>query len=64
MEEISDVEKGALDEMLKAMFAYEPAERPTVGDLLQSRWMREWGFPQLDTMGSLDSTQVSVVTMK
>lgn len=43
-----DVEGGelrALEELLRAMLAYEPAERPTAQQLMESEYMTRWAMP-------------------
>ncbi|KFH45653.1 hypothetical protein ACRE_035280 [Hapsidospora chrysogenum ATCC 11550] len=43
-----DVEGGelrALEELLSAMLAYEPAERPTAQQFMESEYMTTWAMP-------------------
>ncbi|KAI9932288.1 hypothetical protein ASPWEDRAFT_51039 [Aspergillus wentii DTO 134E9] len=50
MEELGDEEKYALLGMLKAMLMFRPEERLTAAEVLESKWMKEWGFPELERM--------------
>ncbi|MCJ1230830.1 hypothetical protein MMC12_007504 [Toensbergia leucococca] len=38
----------ALEKMLRNMLVYNPRERATVSDVLESEWMKGWGFPALE----------------
>lgn len=45
MDLVSMEEKDALLAMLKPMLMYKPEDRVSVGDVLKSRWMADWGMP-------------------
>ena len=39
----------SLEKILRAMLIYEPTERATASDIMESDWMKRWGLPSLDT---------------
>lgn len=43
--DVAGGELHALEEMLKAMMAFEPADRPTAGQLLKFEYMTKWALP-------------------
>lgn len=47
MGEFGDAEKTAILELMQAMFAFRPEDRPSVEDVLKSKWMVEWALPDL-----------------
>ena len=50
MGEFSEDEKAALLDMLKAMVVFEPGDWMTAQQVVESRWMKEWGLPQLSRL--------------
>jgi serine/threonine-protein kinase SRPK3 len=48
--EINEEEKNALITMLRAMMAYDPMERPSATEILESDWMKKWGLSDLHNM--------------
>ncbi|PGH16620.1 hypothetical protein AJ80_05122 [Polytolypa hystricis UAMH7299] len=48
MEEIGNEEKAALLTMLKGMLVFEPGERLTVEQVMESKWIKEWALPELE----------------
>lgn len=40
-------EIACLEKLLRSMLTYEPAERITSGDTIQSEWMQNWGLPAI-----------------
>ena len=47
MEEVTEEEKAALIDMLKAMLAFKSGDRMTVKQILEPKWMKEWALPEL-----------------
>ena len=41
-------EATSLEKMLRSMLTYNPSERPTVSDIMESDWMKRWGVPSLE----------------
>lgn len=50
MQEVSGEEKAALLKMLRAMLAYQPADRIKAQDILRSEWMLRWGLPAFEDL--------------
>jgi serine/threonine-protein kinase SRPK3 len=50
MEEVSEEEKAALLNMLKAMMTFKPGDRMTVKQIVESKWMKEWALPELSRL--------------
>jgi serine/threonine-protein kinase SRPK3 len=50
MEEINREEKSALIAMLKAMMAYNPMQRLSAIDVMESEWMKNWALVDLHNM--------------
>ncbi|GAD91861.1 protein kinase domain protein [Paecilomyces variotii No. 5] len=48
MENIGEVEKDALLQMIRDMLAFRPTERLTAAEVMESEWMVRWGLPVLD----------------
>ncbi|KAH7014591.1 kinase-like domain-containing protein [Microdochium trichocladiopsis] len=44
-EQMSDDERDALLEMIRAVLRFNPSERLTASEILDTRWMREYGLP-------------------
>jgi serine/threonine-protein kinase SRPK3 len=49
-EEVSEEEKAALINMLKAMLAFKPGDRVTAKQIVKSKWMKEWALPELSRL--------------
>lgn len=43
--DVAGGELRALEDMLRAMMTFEPAERPTADQLLRSKYMAKWALP-------------------
>jgi len=43
--DVAGGELRALEDMLRAMMAFEPAERPTADQVLRSEYMVRWALP-------------------
>lgn len=50
MEGVSEQEKVALIALLRPMMAYDPKERPTAKEILESEWMNKWALQDLGDM--------------
>ena len=50
MEEVTEEEKAALIDMLKAMLAFKPGDRMTVKQILEPKSMKEWALPELSRL--------------
>ena len=51
MEGVGEQEKVALIALLRPMMAYDPRERPTAKEILESEWMNKWALQDLRDMG-------------
>ena len=49
-EEVSEEEKAALINMLKAMLTFKPGDRVTAKQIVKSKWMKEWALPELSRL--------------
>ncbi|KAK2763984.1 hypothetical protein FQN54_009603 [Arachnomyces sp. PD_36] len=43
-------EEKAFHDMIKSMFVFEPSERATIEDVVNSDWMQKWGLPEMERM--------------
>lgn len=50
MPKVSSEERDAIIEMLRPMLAFQPEDRCTAAQVLQSRWMKEWALPEYEKM--------------
>lgn len=46
-EDFSPQERKAVEELLEKMLTYEPSERISAQDAIDSEWMRKWGVPAI-----------------
>jgi hypothetical protein len=48
MDAIGEAEKTAIFAMLKGMLVFEPEERLTAAEFMESEWMLKWALPVLE----------------
>ncbi|RAK71496.1 uncharacterized protein BO72DRAFT_481685 [Aspergillus fijiensis CBS 313.89] len=58
LEPVTEDERAALMEMLRAMLAFRPEERIPARQALQSRWLSGWGMPALQESGGISGTRM------
>ena len=49
--DFSENERVMLEEMLRAMLQYDPSKRATIGDVVESDWFKQRGYPALQILG-------------
>jgi serine/threonine-protein kinase SRPK3 len=54
MEEVSEEEKDALLNMLKAVLEFKPGGRMTAKQIVESKWMKKWALPELARLKSAE----------
>lgn len=48
MEEMCERKEEALLGMMKLILVFRPAKRISMAEILNSAWMKEWAFPDLE----------------
>ena len=57
MDAFGEAEEGALCGMLRAILASRPEERLSARGFLESEWMKEWAFPDLQRMKEMQQEE-------
>lgn len=48
MEEMSEREEETLLGMMRSILVFQPGERGSMAEVLNSAWMKEWALPDLE----------------
>ncbi|PWY91852.1 hypothetical protein BO94DRAFT_461563, partial [Aspergillus sclerotioniger CBS 115572] len=61
LETVTDEERRAFEAMLRSMLKFQPKERATAQEVMQSEWMNGWGLPALEHSWGISNSTVSKI---
>ena len=60
MAEMDDEEKQAFLELMRSMLKFQPEDRVSAQQVLESRWMQNWAKPAFESMEDMAKTPESL----